>query len=48
MGVLEVLPKGGFNLLETAPGVSIETIQNATEGKLLIDKNLKKLNFKLK
>ena len=27
---------GGFQLIERAPGVSIETIKKATEGKLII------------
>ncbi|HEU5291792.1 MAG TPA: 3-oxoacid CoA-transferase subunit B [Cyclobacteriaceae bacterium] len=37
MAVLNVLPQGGFKLLERAPGISVEQIKNATEGKLLID-----------
>lgn len=37
MAVLDVLPQGGFRLLERAPGVSIEEIKNATEGKLIVD-----------
>ena len=37
LAVLDVLPSGGFRLLEGAPGVSIEQIKNATEGKLFID-----------
>ncbi|MEP3208406.1 MAG: CoA transferase subunit B [Maribacter sp.] len=36
LAVLEVTPDG-FRLLERAPGVSVEDIQNATEGKLIID-----------
>lgn len=36
MAVLDVLPSGGFKLLERAPGVSIEQIKNATEGSLEI------------
>ena len=35
LAVLEVLPEGGFKLTERAPGVSVEEIQLATEGKLL-------------
>ncbi len=35
MGVLDVLPGGGFKLLQRAPGVSVEEIKNATEGKLV-------------
>jgi len=37
LAVLDVLPQGGFKLLERAPGVSIEEIQKATEGKLIIE-----------
>jgi 3-oxoacid CoA-transferase subunit B len=35
-GVFDVLPEGGFQLLEKAPGVSIDEIKNATAGKLVI------------
>jgi 3-oxoacid CoA-transferase subunit B len=37
MAVLDVLPEGGFKLLERAPGVSVDQIKNATAGKLVID-----------
>jgi len=37
MAVLDVLPTGGFKLLERAPGVSVEQIKNATEGRLLVE-----------
>jgi 3-oxoacid CoA-transferase subunit B len=37
MAVIEVMPTGGFKLIERAPGVSVEQIQNATEGELLIE-----------
>jgi 3-oxoacid CoA-transferase subunit B len=37
MAVLDVLPEGGFKLLERAPGISVEQIKNATEGKLIIN-----------
>ncbi|WP_312554658.1 3-oxoacid CoA-transferase subunit B [Empedobacter brevis] len=37
LAVLEVLPEGGFKLLERAPGVSVEEIKNATEGKLIVE-----------
>jgi 3-oxoacid CoA-transferase subunit B len=36
LAVLEVTPDG-FKLLERAPGVSVEEIQAATEGTLIID-----------
>lgn len=37
LAVLDVLPEGGFKLLERAPGVSIEEIKSKTEGKLIIE-----------
>lgn len=36
MGVYDVLPEGGFKLLERAPGVSVEDIRKATAGKLIV------------
>jgi len=36
LAVLEVMPHGGFKLLERAPGVSVKEIQAATEGSLLV------------
>src|ERR1700733_11513320 len=37
LAVLDVLPEGGFKLLERAPGVSVEEIMKATAGKLIIE-----------
>jgi 3-oxoacid CoA-transferase subunit B len=37
LAVMDVLPEGGFKLLERAPGVSVEDIKNATTGKLIIE-----------
>ena len=37
LAVMDILPEGGFKLLERAPGVTVEQIQSATEGKLIID-----------
>jgi 3-oxoacid CoA-transferase subunit B len=37
LAVLDVLPEGGFRLLERAPGVSVEEIKNATAGKLVVE-----------
>lgn len=37
LAVLDILPQGGFKLLERAPGVTIEEIQAATEGTLIIE-----------
>jgi 3-oxoacid CoA-transferase subunit B len=39
LAVLEVTDKG-FKLLERAPGVSVEEIKNATEGRLIIEGNI--------
>lgn len=36
LAVLDVLPEGGFVLLERAPGVSVEEIQSKTAGRLII------------
>ncbi|MDG1528272.1 MAG: 3-oxoacid CoA-transferase subunit B [Polaribacter sp.] len=36
LAVLEI-KEGAFHLLERAPGVSVEEIQNATEGNLIVD-----------
>ena len=37
MAVLDVLPEGGFKLLERAPGVSVEHIIKSTAGKLIVE-----------
>ncbi len=37
LAVLDILPEGGFKLLERAPGVSVEEIKNATAGKLIVE-----------
>lgn len=44
LAVLEVTAKG-FRLLERAPGVSIETIKQATEGKLIVDENIPEMQL---
>lgn len=44
LAVLEIT-SGGFKLLERAPGVSVEEIQNATEGKLIIDGDIPEMNL---
>jgi 3-oxoacid CoA-transferase subunit B len=44
LAVLEVVPEG-FQLLERAPGVSVETIQKATEGKLLVKGDIPEMNL---
>ena len=45
LAVLEVLPEGGFKLLETAPGVSVEDVQKATEGRLVIGENVVQMSL---
>ncbi len=37
LAVLDILPQGGFKLLERAPGVSVDEIKNATAGKLIVE-----------
>ncbi|MFA0964646.1 3-oxoacid CoA-transferase subunit B [Roseivirga sp. BDSF3-8] len=37
LAVLDVLPEGGFTLVERAPGVSVDEIKEATEGKLVVE-----------
>jgi 3-oxoacid CoA-transferase subunit B len=37
LAVLDILPEGGFRLLERAPGISVDEIRNATAGKLIIE-----------
>ena len=36
LGVFDVLPEGGFKLLERAPGVTVDEIRKATKGKLIV------------
>lgn len=44
LAVLEVTPNG-FKLLERAPGVSVEEIQKATEGTLIIEGEIPEMQF---
>ncbi len=45
LAVLEVMPEGGFKLLETAPGITVEDVKKATEGKLIIADDVKEMVF---
>ena len=45
LAVLEVLQEGGFKLIERAPGVSVDEIQLATEGKLIVDGEIPEMKF---
>ncbi len=37
LGVFDILPEGGFKLLERAPGVTVEQIARSTAGKLVVE-----------
>ncbi len=43
LGVYEIVPQGGFKLLERAPGISVDEIRNATAGKLIVEGNIKEM-----
>jgi len=45
LAVLDILPGGGFRLLERAPGVSVEEIKNATAGKLIIEGEIPEMSI---
>lgn len=45
LAVLEVLPTGGFRLLERAPGVSVQEIKDATEGKLVVEGEVREMGL---
>lgn len=45
LAVLDVLPDGGFKLLERAPGVSVEEIYLVTEGKLIVKGTIPEINI---
>lgn len=45
MAVLDVLPEGGFKLLERAPGVTVEEIRAATAGKLIIEGDIPEMKI---
>lgn len=44
MAVLDVTPEG-FKLIERAPGVSVEDIQNATEGRLIVEGDIPEMQI---
>ena len=44
LAVLDVTPEG-FRLLELAPGVTVEEVKSKTEGRLVIDENVKEMNI---
>jgi len=45
MAVLDILPGGGFKLLERAPGITVEQIKQATEGKLIVEGEIPEIKF---
>ena len=45
LAVLDVLPEGGFKLLERAPGVTVEEIKAATAGKLIIEGDIPEMKI---
>jgi 3-oxoacid CoA-transferase len=45
LAVLEVMPEGGFKLLELAPNVTVEDVKKATEGKLIIEGEIPTMVF---
>lgn len=45
LAVLDVLPQGGFKLIERAPGVTVEEIRNKTLGKLVIEGDIPEMSL---
>jgi 3-oxoacid CoA-transferase B subunit len=45
MAAIDVLPQGGFKLLERAPGVSVEEIKAATQGHLIIEGDIPEMQL---
>jgi len=45
LAVLDIMPEGGFKLIERAPGVSVEEIKNTTQGKLFINSEVPEMKL---
>ena len=45
LAVLEVLPEGGFKLIERAPGITVEEIRNKTLGKLVVEGEIPEMSI---
>jgi 3-oxoacid CoA-transferase subunit B len=45
LAVLDVLPQGGFKLIERAPGITVEEIRSKTLGKLLIEGEIPEMSI---
>ena len=46
LAVLEIVPEGGFKLIERAPGVTVEQIIKATSGKLIVEDQVPEMALK--
>jgi 3-oxoacid CoA-transferase subunit B len=45
LAVLDIVPGKGFVLLERAPGISVEQIRNATQGRLVVEGDIPEMNL---
>ena len=45
LAFLEIVPGGGFKLIERAPGVSVDEIRQKTEGKLIIEGDIPEMQL---
>ncbi len=45
LAVVDVLPEGGFKLIERAPGISTQEIINATAGKLIVEGEIPEMDI---
>jgi 3-oxoacid CoA-transferase subunit B len=45
LAVLDVLPEGGFKLMERAPGVTVDEIKSKTSGKLIIEGDIPEMKL---
>jgi 3-oxoacid CoA-transferase subunit B len=45
LAVMDILPEGGFRLLERAPGVSVEEIKKLTQGTLIIEGDIPEMKL---
>ena len=45
LAVLDILPEGGFKLIERAPGISVDMIKNATRGNLIVGGDIPEMNI---
>ena len=45
LAVLDILPEGGFKLIERAPGISVDMIKNSTRGNLIVDGDIPEMDI---